>query len=189
MALSRDATMLKALWSDRYAVPAALTLAIGIAMCWLGAGMPRTAGWASAPGLFPILIGSGLILMAVALCFEGWRRGAPVLARLGARAPAASDVADAGEASPPSRAAAHLAAARTLGIVLLYALVLLRTLPFEIATALFLALAMLANGVRGWRLIALVSLGVTATLSVIFILLLETLLPGTGSLVEQWSYR
>lgn len=180
--------MFKALWSDKYAIPAVLTLAIGIAMCWLGAEMPRSMGWTSAPGLFPILIGASLILLSVALYFEGRQRGAPFIARLGARRGDAA-LSESSESTVRELLGQHIPAARTMGVVLLYVLVLLKWLPYEIATTLFLALALLANGVRSWRIVVPVSLGASAALSAIFILLLESLLPGPTSLVEQWLYQ
>ena len=178
--------MLRLVWSDKYIIPAALTLLIGLGMVWLGLQMPRTTGWASAPGLFPVFIGLGLVIMSVALVIEGWRRGGGVFGRLGS---GGSSVSLVSIDSVPASMIAHAAPAQTLIVVLLYVLAFLRFLPYEIATALFLALAMWVNSVRSWRLIAMVSLGTPLFLSLIFVLLLETLLPGTTSVVEQWVYR
>ena len=180
--------MLTLLWSDKYFVPAVLVLAVGIAMCWLGVSMPRSAGWPSAPGLFPILIGCGLILMSVALLLEGLRRGAPFVSHLRMRGRNKA-LSTSNGSSLRTLVGEHFAAARTLVIVLVYVVILLRYLPYEIATLLFVGASLHANGVRSWRTIIVVSVGTSFVLAAVFVLLLESLLPGTTSLVEQWLYR
>ncbi len=166
---------IRALLAEGHFLPAGITLLLGLGLVGLGFSMPRQMGWATSPGLFPILIGGGLVLLAAALAFEGMR----------VRRAARPEGTGAGEAAPRRR----LAPVLTFAIVVVYATVLLRLLPYEVATVFFLVAAMVANGVRSVKVIALASLGTTLVLSVIFILVLETLLPGTSSIVEDLFYR
>jgi hypothetical protein len=172
--------MWAALRQDKHAVPAVLTAGFGAWMCWQALWMPRPEGWASAPGLFPLLIGGGLVIMAVGLWFEGrtvrrQRVGGTVL-------PAGLDR----EADP--RQLSRAASLRTLAITAAIAayIVSLSFLAFEIATVGFAMLAARIFGERSLIKRLLVGLAVAMAISLTFILGLETLLPGTQSIVERF---
>lgn len=172
--------MLAALRNDKHAVPAVLTAAFGAWMCWQALGMPRPEGWASAPGLFPLLIGGGLVIMAVALWFEG----RTVRRRRGGDTISSSSLDAESDPKPLSRAATI----RTLAITAAIALyvVSLSFLAFEIATVGFSMLAARIFGERSLVKGLLVGLAVAMAISLTFILGLETLLPGTQSIVERF---
>jgi hypothetical protein len=70
----------------------------------------------------------------------------------------------------------------TLAIVA-YA-VSLAFLPFEVATVVYLAVAMWIFGERSPLRIALISVSTTAVLAFAFVYVLQTLLPGTSSIVD-----
>jgi hypothetical protein len=171
--------MWAALREDKHAVPAVLTAGFGGWMCWQALGMPRPDGWASAPGLFPLMIGGGLVIMAVGLWFEG---STARRRRAGNTALAAARDAEA-DPQPLSRAASL----RTLAITAAIAayIVSLSFFPFEIATVGFAMLAARIFGERSLMRGLLVGLAVALAISLTFILGLETLLPGTQSIVER----
>ena len=171
--------MLHQLRSDKYLIPCILTLAAGVWLIWLGLQMPRPRGWSSAPGLFPTIIGITLMVMALGLFLEGRKRGAPLLTRR-----AADRVQGAAAALPSLRMPVAIFA-----LVLFHIFVLLAYLPYEVATAIFLAASLVLNGVRSWTIILSVSLSAALVIGSIFILGLETLLPGSSSLIEDFFYR
>lgn len=170
--------MLRRLSSDKYLIPCVLTLAGGVWLVWLGLEMPRPRGWSSAPGLFPTIIGVCLVLMAVGLFLEGRKRRAPLLTG-GAAA----------EPKPGAGAASLRMPAAIFALVLFYVFVLLAYLPYEVATVIFLIASFVLNGVRSLTVILTVSLVTALFIGSVFILGLETLLPGNGSLIEDYLYR
>ena len=172
--------MWAALREDKHAVPAVLTAGFGAWMCWQALGMPRPDGWASAPGLFPLMIGGGLVIMAAGLWFEG---------RTVRRRRVGGTIAAAGlDAEADPRPLSRAASLRTLAITAATAayIVSLSFLPFEVATVGFAMLAARIFGERSLTKGLLVGLAVALAISLTFILGLETLLPGTQSIVERF---
>jgi hypothetical protein len=70
-----------------------------------------------------------------------------------------------------------------LGGIGIYIYVLLRWLPFEVATFLYLLIVLGALWRRDPLRVALVAAGVAVVLSLLFGKILRTLLPGTGTLL------
>lgn len=176
--------MLLALKNDRHRIPALLTAVLGAWLSWRGFGMPRPDGWASSPGIFPILIGLGLVGMAAALLVEGeWLRrwaGGPSTALQPTAAPL--PLTEAGHTGPmPDGFGRTVAITLAIGVYI----AVLSLLPFEVATTAFVAVAVRIFGERSiWKMLAF-GVAVSLTLSLTFVLVLQTLLPGTESLVER----
>lgn len=179
--------MSKSFLKDRDVLPGILTAALGAWLCWQGLGMPRPRGWTSAPGLSPIIVGVGLVLMAAVLLLK--TRSRHVAARI-----AASDSSSVLEAKMEEAAGVHEVTRdefrKTLGITALIGFYILglRFLPFDVVTALFVMGGMWVFGERSpWKLVT-IGILVPLVIGVLFILVLETLLPGNGSLIESIFY-
>ncbi|GEO16710.1 tripartite tricarboxylate transporter TctB family protein [Microvirga aerophila] len=175
--------------NDTRLVPGILTGALGFWLCWLGNEMPRPTGWSSAPGLFPVIIGAGLVLMAIALLIERQR-----ILRLEAQKrlePKHETLLEAKMeeilAEPPMTRTAILRVIAITAVIGLYILAL-KFLQFEVATFAFLAMCMFAFGERSIIKILVISVLVTIGISMAFVYFLETLLPGNGSIVDSILY-
>jgi hypothetical protein len=169
--------MWTALREDRHVLPAVLTAGFGAWMCWQALGMPRPDDWASAPGLFPLLIGGGLVVMALGLLFEASR---------GRRRPPPGAVLVAGaEADPEPLSGAAIRRTVAITIAITLYVIALSFLPFEIATTAFVMCGVRIFGARSLAFGLLLGLGFALAISLTFILGLETLLPGTESIIER----
>ncbi|KAA0972174.1 tripartite tricarboxylate transporter TctB family protein [Aureimonas fodinaquatilis] len=179
-------------WNDTRLIPAFITMAIGGWLCWQGFQMPRPHGWSSSPGLFPVIIGSGLIIMAFLLLLERQRliRQAAVEHRARQERDEQSLLRERMEEVLHEPAMTRQDKIRTAAIAVLIGIyaVSLNFMIFEVATFLFLVAAMLAFGERSVPRIVLASAGTVVVIAVVFIYVLETLLPGNGSLVENFIY-
>lgn len=164
--------------NDSRIMPAMLTAAIGAWVFWLGYTMPTFGSWASFPGLFPMIIGAGLILMAAALLLE--RRK---LNRTAATHSLLEEKMIEASAETALSPAAKTRTILTTAAIIAYA-ISLAWLPFEVSTAIYLALAMWIFGERSPLRIALASVGTTVVLAFAFVYGLQTLLPGTNSIVD-----
>nr|WP_160170921.1 tripartite tricarboxylate transporter TctB family protein [Lutibaculum baratangense] len=127
--------------------------------------MPRPGGWGQAPGLFPLICGSALLVMAAILATSVWRRSP--------REEAAPDEFDTEEMS-----GLHLARILIVaGSVAAYALILIPLLSFFLATLVYLA-ATLWYFWRGWWVwIILISLATTIFLTQTFERFFSVMLP------------
>jgi len=154
----------------RQFMPPFVTCLIGVWLAHAGLSMPRPRGWSSAPGLFPVGIGAVLICLGIALFFENR-----------ARPP---------EDDGPTRGRPLGAVLLPLAVVPALALYVLalRWLPFEPVTFVFLCTTMLAFGERKLWKIALAATLFTVIVTVLFTQVLQTLLPGSYSLIEELLY-
>lgn len=119
--------------------------------------MPRPEGWSEAPGLFPLICGVGLLVMAGILALAAWRR--PAIEHQEAARGNSS-----GQPEP-------LELGRTLlvgGSVVVYALVLIPLLGYTLATFVYLC-PVIFHFWRGKLLwVIVISLGATVFLSQTF---------------------
>lgn len=137
-----------------------LASALAILSVWVivsAVRMPRPEGWSEAPGLFPLICGVGLLVMATILAVAAWRR------------PASEEETTAG--TTQSEQPEQLNLGRTLlvgGSVLVYTLVLIPLLSYTLATFVYL-FAVIWYFWRGKLLwILVISLGATIFLSQTF---------------------
>ena len=137
-----------------------LTLLFGVAVGGYAWSFPRTPGQNIGPGLFPILIGSGLALAGLVLIWSGRRDRATPLVVIDERM---------------RRPRMLLNAALVIGALVFYA-VAVDTLGFFLTAFGFLVVLFLAFGVRR-RWIAPIAAGVTLGLHVAFYTLLRVPLP------------
>lgn len=177
------------LLKDSRLLPSLLTAGLGLWLCWLGVHMPRPDGWASSPGLFPVIIGTGLTILALLLLLE--RRRLRIQENEASAADVDPNSLDAKieelTAEPAMTAEGARRTVLVTGAIILY-VVALRFLPFEVATLGFLIGAMLAFGERSlWKIVS-VSVGVTLAIDVAFIYGLQSLLPGNGGLLERFLF-
>ncbi len=156
---------------DTYLVPSILTLGLGGFLIWKGLSMPHPRGWSSSPGLFPIIIGAVLLVLAVLLLAE--RR------RLGVKVGKAKSLPEA-----PINLKIMGALCGSLGLYILA----LHHLPYEPPTFAYLALAMVAFGSRSALAILTAASGFTVVISVLFTRVLGTLVPGSYSLLDLIPY-
>jgi hypothetical protein len=175
-------SMWATLRNDSRILPAILTAAVGAWVCWLGYGMPVFGSVMSFPGLFPMIIGVGLILMAFALLLERRKLNRAAAAQHGEQSLLEERMEEAAAELALSPAARTRTILTTLAIVA-YAVSLAYT-PFEVSTAIYLAVAMYIFGERSPLRIVLISVGTTAVLAFAFVYALQTLLPGTSSIVD-----
>ena len=156
---------------DTHLVPSVLTAGLGGFLVLKGLSMPHPRGWSSSPGLFPIIIGGGLVLLALLLLAERRRlRARPAEAKTFPQAPINVKIIGA-----------------VCGSLALYILAL-HYLPYEPPTFVYLVLAMLAFGSRSAPSIFFAALGFTLVISVLFTRVLGTLVPGSYSLLELIPY-
>lgn len=175
--------------NDTRLIPGLLTAAVGLWLCWQGNEMPRPSGWNSSPGLFPVIIGAGLVIMAIALLIERhhlMKREAQAIIEPKHESLLEAKIEET-LAEPPMDRAAIIRVVIITGIIGSYILIL-RILPFEVATALFLIVCMYAFGERNFLKIVSISVGVTAAIAFAFVYFLETLVPGNGSILDALLY-
>lgn len=153
-------------------------MAVSVAVVYWSLKMPRTLGWAKAPGLVPILFGGSMFLMGLGLFISAVKnRGFHVLKRA---------------FSGPSFIAfvGHVETKRATWIILITAIYLLGLtgrVRFEIAGALFLFGTFAVFWRRGgWLRIILVSLLVPLAFSALFRLFFKVLLPGDS--IFDWFF-
>lgn len=167
--------------TDSRFIPALATGALGITLVWQGSHMPHARGWATSPGLFPIIIGAVLVLLAGLLLLERRRLlredGAPER-----NAPEPGDSVPVDDEPPFSLTVFAVPAGLALYILSL------DYIPFEVATWVFLVVAMWGFGSRSIGKIAVAATTFTLVIAVLFTRVLETLLPGSMSLVEQMTF-
>lgn len=139
---------------------------LSIAVIVSAVRMPRPEGWSEAPGLFPLICGAGLLIMAAILAVSARRR------------PDIEEETTTGNLQ--SEQSERLVLGRTLlvvGSVLVYALILIPLLGYTIATFVYL-LAVIWYFWRGklqWVLV--ISLGATLFLSQTFERMFSIMLP------------
>ena len=126
--------------------------------------MPRPEGWSEAPGLFPLICGLGLLLMAAILAVAAWR-GAAVREE---------PKADSSEETEPVNIGRILLVA---GSVVVYVLGLIPLLSYTLATFvyLFAVIWYFWRGKLVWILV--ISLGTTIFLSETFPRAFSIILP------------
>ena len=146
--------------------------ALGLYVAAQAVTMPRPAGWHSAPGLLPFLLGSWLTAMSAVLLVGSVKRGGGAQLRRAVRQ-IRQDVT--------VRADRVWRMAFMLAGVAVYVYLLLPRLYFEIATFVYLATTMRVLWRREPLKIALVAGGVAVALTLLFSRFLRTLLPGAGS--------
>lgn len=161
-------------------ISAVIVMGVGIAVAVWALRMPRPSGWASAPGLVPLLFAGSMTLMGLGLLGAALRKnGIAYLRQAWANFSAAGLFQD-------------TQTKRTIWIIVLsaiYTLVLSGRLPFEIAGTLFLLGTLTVFWRRGgWLKIILVSFGVPMAFSLMFRLLFAILLPG-DSILDYLLYR
>jgi len=146
--------------------------ALGLYVMVEGAAMPRPAGWHSAPGLVPLVIGLWLAVMAAVLVAGGLRRGGWVQLRA-----ATARWRGPGRDAPRTTWQAGF----TLTALVAYIYLLLPRLPFEAATFLYLAVTMGVLWRRRPLAVALAAAGAAVAFSLVFSRFLRTVLPGAGA--------
>lgn len=155
----------------RLILPPLVTCLIGAWLINAGVSMPRPRGWSSAPGLFPVVIGAVLVCLGAALFAENRARREP---------------------APPGPAGARGVMRALLPLAVIPALALyvlaLGRFPFEPTTFVFLCAMMPAFGERRiWKIVLAASL-FTLIVTLLFTQVLQTLLPGTYSVIEALFY-
>ena len=156
---------------DTHLLPALLTAGLGGFLIWRGISMPHARGWSSSPGLFPIIIGLVLSILALMLMVERQK-----LRKVNA-SPSASGMA----------ALDYKVVGVISGSLVIYILSL-RYLPYEPPTFVYLALGMWAFGNRSVVAILTASFIFTGLISVLFTQVLGTLIPGTYSILDLLLY-
>ncbi len=151
-------------------LPGLAAAVIGVFLVWQGFQMPHARGWASSPGLFPIIIGSVLVVLAGLLLMERHR----------IRKKQPPDAA-------PERNFQPGDAMTVLGVTagLSTYILALKHLPYEPVTLVFLIVAMWAFGARSIPKILLASVLFTLVITILFTQVLGTLVPGSYSLIES----
>jgi hypothetical protein len=132
---------------------------------------PRSGGIASSAGLLPLLISATLFLMALiifitSLKHKGYQRMINILKLSTSRKSLASVNAK--------------LLFLTFSTILVYTIILLNLLPFEIATFLYVAGSLYLFWKEKIYKILIISIGITAFYSVTFKLLFKLALPGAG---------
>ena len=125
--------------------------------------MPRPEGWSEAPGLFPLICGTGLLIMATILALVAWRR--PVIEE---------EVAAGATPSEPLELGRILLVGAS---VVVYALVLIPLLGYTLATLIYLCAAIwyFWQGKLLWVIV--ISLSATVFLSQTFRHVFSIILP------------
>jgi len=164
--------------TDSRLIPGILTAGGGAALIWQGTRMPHPNGWATSPGLFPVIIGGVLVLLAVLLMIEGWR-----LRRAGSGQSESVSTED-DEAAKPRITVLVVA----IPVALASYILVLDYLGFEITTWLFLVIGMWAFGERSIVRIVIAATAFTLVITVLFTQVLQTLLPGGPGLTDWLLY-
>lgn len=170
------------LMQDTRLIPSILTGLIGTFLLWHGSQMPHPRGWASSPGLFPIIIGAVLVGLAILLFIERARD------RSAARRTAGTKDQEATTTDTPTCAngpflKGDLTAVLAISTGLAAYIIALDFLPYEPVTFVSLAIGMWAFGARSPLHIALGAAAFTLVIVVLFTQVLGTLVPGTSSLI------
>ena len=168
---------------DTRLIPSILTGLLGTFLLWHGSQMPHPRGWASSPGLFPIIIGTVLIGLAILLFIE---RARDLSA---ARRTAENQDKEATTTSTPTCASGpflkgDLTAVLVISTGLAAYIIALDFLPYEPVTFVSLAIGMWAFGARSLLHIALGAAAFTLVIVVLFTQVIGTLIPGTSSLID-----
>lgn len=153
-------------------------MAAGLVISYWSYLLPRDLGWASAPGLVPILFAGTMFIMALFLFITAIRRGAPrLLLKMLSSLNGAELVK-----SQSFRRQIYI-----IAIASLYILVLTGRVYFEIASFIFLALAFFTYWPKGgWLKILLISAVIPLVISFIFRVLFVMLVPGDS--IYQFLY-
>ena len=151
-----------------------IVMAVGVAISVWALKMPNPTGWASAPGLVPLLFASTMFLMGLGLFITALRqKGFSALRTRLSRFSGKDFIQD-------------TQTQRSLWIIMLttvYLLVLSGRLPFEIAGALFLFSTFAVFWKEGrWLKLIVVSLVIPLVFSLTFRFLFSILLPGDSIL-------
>lgn len=161
-------------------ISAAFVMGVGIAVSIWALCIPRPAGWASAPGLVPLLFAGTMTLMGAGLLASALRKNGIAYLRK----------------AWTGFSAAHLfqetQTKRTIWIIALtaiYTLVLSGRVLFEIAGTLFLLSTLTVFWRKGgWLKILFISLSIPIIFSLMFRLLFAIFVPG-DSIIDYLLYR
>jgi hypothetical protein len=168
---------------DTRLIPGILTGLLGAFLLYHGSQMPHPRGWASSPGLFPIIIGAVLIGLALLLLIERWRDLALERQEIDKK----DNDAKIGDITPGAKAPflkGDLTAVLAISAGLSAYILALEFLPYEPVTLLSLAIGMWAFGARSLLYIALGASAFTLVIVLLFTQVLGTLIPGTSSLID-----
>jgi hypothetical protein len=158
-------------------------LLTALVLCLVGAGgiylsleLDRPGHWFTAPGIVPLFVSAGLVVMSAAIAVDTVRRGA-----LGSRATIGFRFGDI------SQAVRFLFATVATGV---FYFVLLRYLPFEIACAIFL-FVMFRMFWRGatWLRQALAAIATSCAMVLGFQLLLDVPIPGENNILDAILFQ
>jgi|GEM_PF-3357142 len=168
---------------DTRLIPGILTGFLGVFLLYHGSRMPHPRGWASSPGLFPIIIGAVLIGLAALLLIERWR-DLSLERQTGDEEDKDAKPVDA----TPDATGPFLKGDFTVVIAISAGLsayiFALDFLPYEPVTLFSLAIGMWAFGARSLLHIALGASAFTLVIVLLFTQVLGTLIPGTSSLID-----
>lgn len=153
----------------KHLIPPVVVLMVGVFLVHAGMHMPRPMGWASSPGLFPVIIGSVLSLLACALFLESYF----LMQR--------EDKGRPGEVGP-NQFLPPITVIVSLGLYILA----LNLFPFEPTTFLFLCFLMFLFGQRSLWKISLSAGLFVLVVTLIFTQVIQTLLPGTYSVLDYF---
>lgn len=167
---------------DTRLIPGILTGLLGAFLLWQGSQMPHSRGWASSPGLFPIIIGAVLVVLAVLLLIERATHKAGIKEK--------EENRDAEDIAPEPATDPFLTGDLTAVLAILVGLAAyigaLAILPYEPVTFVFLCLGMVGFGSRSPLHIVLGAGAFTLVIVLLFTQVLGTLIPGTSSLLDSF---
>ena len=159
---------------------AVVIIAVGIAVSVWALHMPRPSGWASAPGLVPLLFAGTMTLMGIGLFISAFRKNG--IAYLRTSLTAVSTVSFFQD----------IQTKRSIWIIFLsavYTLILTGRVPFEIAGSIFLLSTFTVFWRKGgWLKIILISILTPFFFTLSFRFLFAMLLPGE-SIIDFLLYR
>jgi len=147
---------------------AGLMLAVGLVYEGMALNMPRGSFAYPGPGLFPLIIGAFMIMMALGCLLQ------EIVPRMREKKPAASSLpsADAADAEERNVAKTFQLTALLIGYILV-----LKPLGFPIAICAFLLLAIRIFGYRKWLPTLVMAVIITVVSYVSFVLWLAVPLP------------
>ena len=147
---------------------AGLMLAVGLVYEGMALNMPRGSFAYPGPGLFPLIIGAFMIMMALGCLLQ------EIVPRMREKKPAASSLpsADAADAEERDVAKTFQLTALLIGYILV-----LKPLGFPIAICAFLLLAIRIFGYRKWLPTLVMAVTITVVSYVSFVLWLAVPLP------------
>ena len=141
-------------------------MGFGAVVSYVAWSWPRPQGMTSAPGLFPFFLGVSLVLMSFALFVGAIRKRAHLDLKKHVRDSLAS------EDTKPTLLA--------LSTILIYMIVLLNLLSFELSTFIYLAGALYIFWKQRLYKILIVAASATALYSFVFKFFFKLMLPGAG---------